>query len=159
MGLHYRVCLLPLLLSLTYVLSPSPAMSVYLCPNGIFILSLVTRKVHLYPHPARLPPPNFQHLYPLGHLARFHAQRRRYRIYHRQRHPSIRPTRLPYWCPAGLHDDVPANGLHVALRQLEPGKGQSDSPVGADGLLECSCYTAWVFFDCCWDLWVCGGDY
>ena len=159
MGLHCQVCLLPLLLSLTYVFSFCPIPSIYYCPTHVLILHVVTRKVHLSPNPARLPSPNFQHFHPLGHLAGFHVQRRCYRIYHRQRHPGIRPTRLTHWRPAGLYDDVPANGMHVALRQLEPREGQSNSPVGVDGLLECSCHTAWVLSDRCWDVRVCGGNH
>ena len=123
------------------------------------MLCAVTRKIHLHPHPPRLPPPNFQHCHPLGNLARFHIRSYHYRIYNRQRRPRLRRSRLTHRCPPWQYDDVPTNGLHVALRQLELRKGQSDSSVDIYGVLECFHSAMWLVLYCCRDIRVCGGNY
>ena len=123
------------------------------------MLRAVTRKIPLYPHPPRLPSPNFQHFHPLVNLAGFHIRRHHHRIHNRQRRPRLRRSRLAHWRPPWKYDDVPANGLYVALRQLDSGKGQSNSPVDIYGVLECFHRALRLVLYCRWDIRVCGGDY
>lgn len=48
-----------------------------------------------------------------------HDLRHHHLLLHRQRHPRVRPARLPDWRAFRYPDVLPSHGLHVALRQLE----------------------------------------
>jgi hypothetical protein len=112
------------------------------------------RQVHLHPPPPRLPPSHQQLLHPLGRLAELHRRLHPDLLRHRECYPSLRRPRVTHRSPLRHSHVVPADGLHVALRQLPESEERQGAEVEVDGGLECFCRCDWDFFDDWRDLWV-----
>jgi len=105
------------------------------------------RQVHLHPPPPGLPPPHEQLLHPLGRLAKLHRRLYSDIVRHRQRHPCFRRACVAHWSPAGHSHVFPADGLHVAARQLAESEEWEGVEVEVDGGLEYFCDSHWDFLD------------
>ena len=69
------------------------------------------------------------------------------RLYHCQRHSRIQRPCLARWRLAWYTDVLPADGRHVAVRQLEQGQRPPNCQMDVHGRLVYLHYNCWNFFD------------
>ena len=118
------------------------------------------KQVPVYPLPPRLEASNRQHIHPLGMLAQLHIHSLFKRLRHRQRYPHLPCPRVPRGSPPRDAHVLPADGMHVAVRQLEqwPFRGK-DYRMECPGLCSCVCRRLWNVSYSCWDVWDCCWGY
>lgn len=112
------------------------------------------KQVPVYPHPPRIEASNRQHIHPLGMLARLHIHSLPKCLRHRQRNPHLPRPRVPRGSSPRHTHVLPADGVHVAVRQLEqwPLRGEK-SQLDYSGLCCCVCSRFGNVSHCCWDVW------
>lgn len=93
-------------------------------------------------------------------LAQLHIHSLFKRLRHRQRYPHLPCPRVPRGSPPRDAHVLPADGMHVAVRQLEqwPFRGK-DYRMECPGLCSCVCRRLWNVSYSCWDVWDCCWGY
>ena len=119
--------------------------------------SIAPSKVYLHQASARLSTSDKQLFHPLGYLAQLYWWMHHNLLCHRERNPSLRRTCIPYRRSLGNSHVLPANGFHVAVRQLEPPR--KGHQVATDGGLECVRHCHRHFPHDWRYVWLCRGDH
>ena len=116
-------------------------------------------KIHLYSPDEGHSTSGLKHHGPLDRVGQLHFGHCNRFLRRRKRHPSIRWPRLAYGSSLRNPAIVPADGMHVAVRQLGRRESEEKYQMEADGLLECLCDRIWYILDDCWHLRFRRGDH